>query len=467
MNFILSALSVKPPGPAIGPAPPPTPPPWLPLIGGVTPSLYADFTTEGSTNHYWYNPTQGTNFPAYTKASFAAWLTAILGTFTRANPPASFINSSGLLAFANANVIRFDYDPIALTPKGILLEGTSTNLVLQSNAFTTTWTNGADTLTQNVTGPDGVASSAWTLAVGNNGFIAQTLTGGSSGTISVWAKFVSSGSPNPFVVIGATDAGGEAGTSFNIQTGAVGTQSWTITGAPTLTLTNATITSYPNSWFRISASWSGAALTNVRFIMASADHTINNNSASTLLSDAQVEAQSFASSYITTTSGTVTRAADSLTTTPISAWYNATTGLLFAVADSAAVTASAPGILEINDGSSANRIILLAASSAALGVVSSGGSNVFVPQTTDLGQSGYTANVAAKAAISAVANSFIYVKNAAAADVGVSGAMPVTPNSLIFGGSTGGEGGNIFGHISQVGYWPVTATAAQLQALTT
>lgn len=72
-------------------------------------------------------------------------------TFSRALNTATRINSSGLMELVNADVPRFDYDPTTLAPKGLLIEETRVNSVLQSGfagaaagtpgTFPTGWTS--------------------------------------------------------------------------------------------------------------------------------------------------------------------------------------------------------------------------------------------------------------------------------------------------------------------------------------
>ena len=80
----------------------------------------------------------------YGGASFDInFLSGSLGSgavFSRASPGWSY-NGSGVLVQSGANVPRFDYDPVTLQPKGLLLEDTSTNLVLNSgDASNASWT---------------------------------------------------------------------------------------------------------------------------------------------------------------------------------------------------------------------------------------------------------------------------------------------------------------------------------------
>ena len=53
-------------------------------------------------------------------------------TVARALNTATRVNSSGFIETVNANLPRFDYDRSTLAPKGLLIETTRANLVLQS-----------------------------------------------------------------------------------------------------------------------------------------------------------------------------------------------------------------------------------------------------------------------------------------------------------------------------------------------
>ena len=53
-------------------------------------------------------------------------------TLTRALNTATRVNSSGVIETVNANLPRFDYDPVTLVPKGLLIEEQRTNLGVYS-----------------------------------------------------------------------------------------------------------------------------------------------------------------------------------------------------------------------------------------------------------------------------------------------------------------------------------------------
>lgn len=61
-------------------------------------------------------------------------------TFSRttgASNPATYINSSGVITAATNNQPRFDYDPVTLLCKGLLIEESRTNSLLNSDALST------------------------------------------------------------------------------------------------------------------------------------------------------------------------------------------------------------------------------------------------------------------------------------------------------------------------------------------
>ena len=72
-------------------------------------------------------------------------------TFTRAGATATRVNASGLIETVAADTPRFDYDPVTLECKGLLIEEARTNVCLQSNDFTNAgvWNCGNCTVTPN------------------------------------------------------------------------------------------------------------------------------------------------------------------------------------------------------------------------------------------------------------------------------------------------------------------------------
>ena len=92
-------------------------------------------------------------------------------TFTRTGDTATVTNSSGVIAAINADLPRFDYNPTTLACKGLLIEETRTNLLLNSLI------DGTNLSTQLVT----TTAVSQTLSFYGTGQI--VLTGTSSATV--------------------------------------------------------------------------------------------------------------------------------------------------------------------------------------------------------------------------------------------------------------------------------------------
>jgi hypothetical protein len=89
-------------------------------------------------------------------------------TFSRSGNTATVTNSSGAIVGVNADVPRFDYDPVTLICKGLLIEESRTNSLLNSDSLST----------QNVT----VTAAARTLSFYGTGVI--VLSGVASATVT-------------------------------------------------------------------------------------------------------------------------------------------------------------------------------------------------------------------------------------------------------------------------------------------
>jgi hypothetical protein len=97
-------------------------------------------------------------------------------TFARSSA-ATVIDSSGVMQSAAVNAPRFDYDPVTLQPRGLLLEETRSNVLLNSLL------SGVNLSTQSVT----VSAVVYTLSFYGTGTI--TLTGAHSATVTGTGAF--------------------------------------------------------------------------------------------------------------------------------------------------------------------------------------------------------------------------------------------------------------------------------------
>lgn len=196
--------------------------------------------------------------------------------------------------------------------RGVLLEGQSTNLCLQSETFdNASWTKTASAVTANsLAAPTGDTTADSLIADGTSAqhYVSQAVTLTATGYIlSVFAKV---GNQNFIILENSTIATGLCW--FNLSTGAVGTKQAGIT--------EALIDSYGNGWYRCSIRFTGTVASHTfRISAASADNTTtftgNSVATNTYLWGAQVELipqDTNPSSYISTTTVSATRTTDVL-----------------------------------------------------------------------------------------------------------------------------------------------------------
>jgi hypothetical protein len=116
-----------------------------------------------------------------------------LVSFTRASI-GTFVGSDGLIKTATTNEPRFDHDPTTLESLGLLVEEARTNAVVRSSEFNVSpWVASNVTVTPNaVTAPDGTLTADLLTSTSSNGFVEQvmsyTRTTNSTGTFSVYLR---------------------------------------------------------------------------------------------------------------------------------------------------------------------------------------------------------------------------------------------------------------------------------------
>lgn len=201
---------------------------------------------------------------------------------------------------------RFDYDPSTLAAKGLLIEETRTNTATYSNNITNAaWTKGGVTASISGTSPDGSSNANLLTEDTSTGvhriFQSSTVAVGVY-TLSCFAK------PNGRDWIYLYYNGGLAIANFNVSTGAVGSTSGS-------SFISASTQSVGNGWYRVSMTLNNttSAGQNLIINLASADNTtsyVGNGTSGMYVYGIQLEAGAFATSYIPTTSASVTRAAD-------------------------------------------------------------------------------------------------------------------------------------------------------------
>lgn len=171
-----------------------------------------------------------------------------------------------------------------------LIEKVRTNLVLQSNTFSTTWVNSDSNETSGQAGYDGT-NNAWLLTTTlSGGYVFQSVAINGLTTFSIYAK---AGTQNGIILYSAHVA---QGINFNLSTGVVGAA---FVAAPS----GSRIQSIGNGWYRCSITVSSSSTNTFRIYVSDGSNPSLGN---VLIQNSQAEAGDIATDYIPTTTAAVT-----------------------------------------------------------------------------------------------------------------------------------------------------------------
>lgn len=370
----------------------------------------------------------------------------------------TYVNSAGLITQNSANAARFDYDPLTLAIKGLLVEEARTNLCVRSSEFdNAAWVKVSATVTANaVASPDGTAIADKLVEAAANAqhYILQSITTtATSHTFSVYAK----AAERTWIFLQWDNPA--CGRYFNLATGAMGSA----TGAGG----TSTITDAGNGWYRCTLTFTGVVATPAAYVMLSTGDGVTgylgDGASGAYIFGAQLEAGSSASSYIPTAAASVTRAADDISIA-LGSWFSAAAGTI--LAEFIFSTAPAAGrfnwVTTFSDNTLNERIQILrfeAAASPHLQVVDGGVELVNINNSLAL-----NANTTHKAAAAYALNDFAISGNGAAVATDATGTLP-TVTTLHIGKLSSGSASYVNGHIRRITYWPYRLSNAALVAL--
>lgn len=227
---------------------------------------------------------------------------------------------------------RFDHDPANNNASlGLLIEESRENLLPNSVNFTTWNLQGISGIAVSTEiSPDNNITSAYKISVDSTSIphrVFKSVVFSGTCTCSVHAKAAEYG----FVNLAIYDGAAYHSATFNLSTGAVELTHGTITVLPSI--------QYVNGWWRFSVTRSTTsaffAISPVQDLLYTTSGNLpfysGTSGSGVHLWGAQLEAGSFPTSYIPTTNGAVTRAADfaSITGSNFSSWYNQSEGTYF------------------------------------------------------------------------------------------------------------------------------------------
>jgi hypothetical protein len=390
-------------------------------------------------------------------------------TFTRTSS-ATFMGRDGLVKIAPANSARFDHLYNSTTGEveslGLLIEESRSNLLTYSEDFNITWqTPGSSIIETSTIFPNGDISGPNLVENDNNTFHNVqypnlSVISGVTYTVSIFAKF--SGRNVLQIAFGSASFGLDAFANFNLNTGTIGTVG-----------TNATakMEMFPNGWYRcIITSTATNTDTSFLFFLLQRFSTdprfsayLGNGSDGILIWGAQVEAGAFPTSYIPTTTSTVTRTADnaSITGSNFSDFYNPSEGTIYCSANNnPGVTTTTSRFFyafERSDGTSADfiRKWIWAGNTGLLfnSIYTSNSGPVAAEFNTTL----ETTNK--RTAIAYKQNDFARSYNGSTPSTDNIGNLPVGIDRVRIGT-------NLSGHIAQLTYYPQRLQNSQLITLT-
>jgi hypothetical protein len=196
------------------------------------------------------------------------------------------MDANGQLTFTRAS------GATRVGPNGYI-EKVRTNLLLQSNTFSTTWATTNGTSTSGQTGYDGT-NNAWLLtATSSLCGVVQTISQGGMVTQSVYAK---AGTAS-WIALRLTD-----GTTNNLTYADLTNRVFGVTGP---SFVRGSITDVGSGWSRISVTINQSAYNQIGYYVALGSGNLSTTNETIYIQDAQLEAGDVATDYIPTTTAAV------------------------------------------------------------------------------------------------------------------------------------------------------------------
>jgi hypothetical protein len=398
-------------------------------------------------------------------------------TFTRGSS-ATFVGSNGLIQTAASGVARFDHDPVTLASRGLLIEEGRTNLLVQSEDLSTTWTvnqlntTGTPPYLNVETAPSGqtTADKIIANAASSTHQFRQsvTLVGGTAYTLSVYFKAAEQNFAT-FQVFGTSNGSANWVAFYRVAASAPSVGAF-------IGFSNISIEDAGNGWRRCIANFTATASGTLNVRIGSATGTslgndtfVGDNSSGIYAWGAQLEAGSFPTSYIPTTTSALARSADvcSITGADFTGMYSPLEGSLFtsAIFNAPVAYGISQFLVDINDTTAANRLRYYRLSNTGrpeFANTSNNSLNVQISVSTALPQlviHKYSAGFKLDDYAFYVNNSQIGTDNL--------GAMVVSPTRLTIGDASAGASRQYTnGTISAIRYYKKRLPNQKLQALT-
>jgi len=369
---------------------------------------------------------------------------------------ATRVNSSGLIESVASNVPRLDYTNGSCP--SILVEPQRTNLFTYSEDFTNaSWLKTRATITGNATtAPDGTTTAdliADSTFTNSNSYTEKVVFSGLIGL--AFSVYVKKNTAN-YISFGYYD--------IDFHGYVVNTNTWATThtfGSPvSFKAENA-----GNGWYKLTMTKTASSVGVYASVAIQGTSNGANYDGTGALSayfwGAQLEAGSYATSYIPTTSASVTRNADVISKTGISSLIGQTEGTLF-LDVKAQLNSADEQDFSISDGTTNNRAFIRLASSGVIRAI-----GVFAGSTEfNIGSTTYTTGTRYKIALAYKNNDVVLYINGTSAGSTSTTTISGTLSRLGFDVFTNGAQ-TIVSPINSASLWKTRLTNTQLAQLTT
>lgn len=381
----------------------------------------------------------------------------------------TFVGSNGLIQTAASGLPRFDHDPVSpFACRGLLIEEGRTNLLQRSEEFDNIYwtpTRAPQPTANAAVSPDGATTADKLIAdttAANNHRVDRspvTLALNTIYTVSVFAK-----------------ASEYTGIALGVGLAATQGVNYSLVGAGTATPVSGaghtgTIQQLANGWYRCTATFTSDATTaghRVAIYVGQNGTTFSytgDNTSGIFIWGAQIEAGSFATSYIPTTTSALARSADvcSITGANFTSFYNQPEGTLFADVTPQTVAQSV-FILGVNTTTFNNSHTIFKSDNSFNNPGRRWGAATYAGAlVSQIATSTDVATTRARLAYAYKLNDMVFAASGSIIGTDTSGTMP-SPTIMHIGNREGSL--QINGHLAAIRYYKLRLPNAKLQALT-
>ena len=378
-----------------------------------------------------------------------------------ATTTAPITNYIPALQTAASGVARFEHNPVTGESLGLEIEEQRTNLLLRSEEFdNASWTKTISTTANTIISPDGTLTGDRLIEATSSGFKNAFQSISQTAITYSFTVYVKKAEHDRFLMFAGSP---QAQLRINMT-------NWTVDSA-NASVVSSSITAVGNGWYRCTMVYTNTTAasfqTGINLVQIGTTATYNytgDGYSGIYIWGAQLEAGSFATSYIPTVASQVTRSADaaSMTGTNFSSWYRADEGTLYSdFASQSGVNAYVATLTTVAGVRNSGSFILNRTTA----------NGAFVFGRTAAGVNYDTGTTFASGVLAGkIAGAYTTTLAKGAGNGGSvlsSSATNIPQFNFLYIGSSIDFGGNINGTMKKLAFYPKSLTNAELTSLST